>query len=361
MEKLENKKWAIPLLGAVGGLFLGLVVTYPMLSMEVKDIPVAIVSLDESATTPLGEKNIGAEVVEKMTGADNKAIDWRKAGSEAELNENMDAGKYYAALIVPEDFTRANMSGEGAKIRAIVNEGKNPMVTSMLMPMITAMGASGGMEFEMERVNKLPEGMGMKAMFLPMLSVLLTFITSMVTAFLVTTQVVALSGTKEEKAKKYLVQLGYMFAMAFVIGFGVFGVVSWIIGTSIEYVTTALYLTTASLALMLLVNGSVNLLGKKGMAIPGLMFMLGMGLIQVPYEFLPTWHQILVASWEPMRFIGEGIRSVLYQGGAVWNVASPALIVVGVLGVGLSLVSLSKKQQRIDKREQKIRRKGGKK
>jgi len=344
MEKLKNVKWVVPLLGAVGGLFLGLIVTYPMLSMEVKDIPVAIVSLDTGMTTPLGEINIGAEFVQGVTdvSSPNNAIDWREVESEAELNDGMDAGKFYGALIVPEGFTRASVLGEDAKIRAVINEGKNPMVTSILTPMIAAMGASGEMKLEMTSINKLPTGMGMKVMLLPMISVLLTFIASLATAFLVT-QTVALGGTREEKMRRYLVQLGYMVAMAFAIGFGVFGMVSWIVGADVGYAKVALFLTTVSLALMLLVSGSVNLLGKKGMVIPGLLFVLGMGLMQVPYEFLARWYQVLVASWEPMRFIGEGMRSVLYQGGAVWNVASPALIALAVVGVGLSVAAKSRK------------------
>jgi|GEM_PF-3536856 len=345
MKDLKKKKWAMPVLGMIGILLVTMILTFPMLSMETKDIPIAILSLDEGISFPAGEVNIGKEVVKKITGADNPLIDWQKPANEAELKKGMDEGKYYATVIIPKDFTK-NSAINQSQIDVVINEGKNPMVTQILTAMFTTMDKAGDMNLNITSINKIPAEFGFKVLFLPVMITMITLISSIVTGF-VTTISLKLEGDKKEKGKKYLIQLAYIAVLSILIGFSATGIIVGITGIDLSFLNLALYLTTVSFAVMLLVNGSVNLLGKKGIAIPGLMFILGMGLIQIPYEFLPNWYQIAIASWEPLRYFGEGIRAVLYQGAGVINVSSLAILILALIGIGLSLIVFLKKDSNL--------------
>ncbi len=335
---MKNKKWLMPILALVGSLILISLVTYPMLSMKVKDIPVGILSLDESIETPNGAINAGEEIVKNLT-KNNEIINWQSAKNIQELNDNMDKGEYYATFLIPKNFTKSQLSSQDAKIEVVINQGKHPMVSTTLTPMINALAASSGLSLDIKTINNIPTDQGMTVMLLPMMVVLLTIVSSLVTA-LMTTLSFKLNGSKTEKLKKYLLQLIYMLIASLVISFSVTGLVSWITEVSLDILTTALYLSTVSFSLMLLTNGSVNLFGKKGIVIPALIFIFGMGTIQIPYEYLTSGYQTLIASWEPLKFIGDGIREVLYQNAGLWNSASLALIIMSVLGILLTILKI---------------------
>ena len=64
---MNKKKILMPILGMIGALLLALIITFPILSMEIKDIPIGILSLDEGVTTPKGEINAGKQVVKQLT------------------------------------------------------------------------------------------------------------------------------------------------------------------------------------------------------------------------------------------------------------------------------------------------------
>jgi uncharacterized phage infection (PIP) family protein YhgE len=337
-----KKNSLIPILATFGALFLILIVTFPMLSMEVKDIPVGIVSLDGGMESPMGSVNVGEKIINNLTQDDHQVIDWQIADNEKELKDNMDNGKYYATFLIPKNFTVASAMGGDAPIQVTINQGKNPMVTSIITAMITAM-KTNGMNLQINNINEIDTSAGMRAMLLPMMMLLFTFVSSLIAAFTLTKYSnLELSGKRNEKIKKYLLQLGYILFLSFVIGFVVLGIISGITGISFDLVNVGMFLTILSFALMLLVNGSINLFGKKGLAIPIILFIFGMGLMTVPFEFLPSWHQLLIGSWEPLRFIGEGMREVLYQNGGLWNTSSISLIILAFVGIVLSSVKIFK-------------------
>jgi len=81
------------------------------------------------------------------------------------------------------------------------------------------------------------------------------------------------------------------------------------------------------------------------MIIPMFLFILGMSLATLPYEFLNEAWQVLIASWEPFRYIGIGLREVLYQNHGVFNSALVSIIVLSVIGIFLSLINVYKSKQ----------------
>lgn len=104
-------------------------------------IPVAVVSKDESAEIPdKGQICVGDIMLEELR--QNDKIGWTFPASEEEALESVKAGTYYAAIVIPEDFT-ANLTGvldgktDKAHLKYYVNEKVNAIA-----PKVTDTGAS---------------------------------------------------------------------------------------------------------------------------------------------------------------------------------------------------------------------------
>ena len=332
---MVNNKKVLPIVGMIGGLLLTLLLVFPMLSMNVKDIPIEVISLDEGMISPQGEVNAGDIFIDNLVKEDNSLINFKKAKSEKAIKEDLEDGKCYAIIIVPKDFTKNRMV-ENSKIDVTINEGLQPMVTMQLSQGLNALEGKSGIAFNIKSINSI-SSLGMKALLLPMMLVMMTFVISLISSFLIT-----LSIEDKNKVKCYLKQLVYIIILAFVVGFVVSFIAISIAGVKLDIIKTALYLSFVSVSIMVLVNGSVNLFAKKGIIIPMLLFILGMGLIQMPYEYLNGVWQVLVASWEPFRYIGIGLREVLFQNHGIINNATICLIIVIIIGILFSFISIFK-------------------
>lgn len=103
-------------------------------------IPVAVVNQDQPATVAdKGEICTGDMMVEKLS--ENDKIGWQFV-DEAQALEGVRAGTYYAAIVIPEDFTK-NLTGvldgsiQKAHLKYYVNEKVNAIA-----PKVTDTGAS---------------------------------------------------------------------------------------------------------------------------------------------------------------------------------------------------------------------------
>lgn len=101
-----------------------------------------------------------------------------------------------------------------------------------------------------------------------------------------------------------------------------------------------LFLAIASFALMTIVIGSINGVGMVGMAVPVLILVLGLGPADLPYEFLPSFWQHWVYPWNPLQFLANGARALLFQGAGWWNAATLGLIITAAVGCALVVASV---------------------
>ena len=99
------------------------------------NISVAVSNVDEGTVVQGMELNVGKSIVESL--AENEQIGWKFVNKEKAL-AGVRSGKYYAAVVIPEDFSK-NMTSvltpdiERPKIEYYVNEKKNaiaPKITS---------------------------------------------------------------------------------------------------------------------------------------------------------------------------------------------------------------------------------------
>ena len=103
-------------------------------------MPVAVVSEDTGAEVgDQGYLNAGSMVIDKLK--DNTQLQWTFVSSKEEALEGVSAGTYYAAIILPKDFTSdlaSVLSGnlKKAPVQYYVNEKINPVA-----PKVTDTGA----------------------------------------------------------------------------------------------------------------------------------------------------------------------------------------------------------------------------
>lgn len=340
----NSKKYILPAVALIVSMLLALILTFPMSSMEIKDIPIGIVSADAGTTTPAGKVNAGDKVVKELTEADNTFVEWKVCKTEAEAESEFNDGSVFATVVIPENFTAANMAGQDCAVKATVNEGRNVVIANAVNQMIAAMSQKSGMNIEIETVNPVSQ-YGMKAMMLPAVLILITFICSVATGYM--TANCFRFGDEHSRWKKYILQLVYVIPVAFAVGYAVTGAVKGITGIALPAGDTGLYLSLISAAVMLITGGAVNLFKRKGLAIPAVILVFGMALIQIPSIFLPKFWQIIIASWEPMRYFGQGLREVAFMNNGIGSSAAAAIAVVGLTGIALSLIAAVRKEKSI--------------
>lgn len=326
---MKKIKYFIPLIVFVLVLVVVSIITYPLITMETKDIDVAVVQLDEGIENGSASVNAGEKIISTLKSS--SVLEIKELKTEQSLTKNIE--KYYAGIIIPSDFTKESINGN-PEIEVIINQGKHPMVSNILTQMFNNME---NVKINVKTINEIPSELGFRSMILPMAIALFALIPSLLSAFVITS-IFKLDKTK--KLKSFLFQYSYMFLGALLIGFFAVMFTKSFINIDIDVLNTGLFLSFVSFVLMVLVNGCVNLFGKKGMVIPLLVFVLGIASLQLPYEFLTEGFQFIVASWEPLRYIGEGIREVLYQNGNLYNSAFPCLCIVFVVGLALTIIKL---------------------
>lgn len=128
LKELGNRAFAIPF--AIALLIfcvLGLAIA-PMLHMSPKNMPVAVVNLDEGAELPTGETFVAGdqivdnidELVSENSDEGDAPIKFTVLKSREELDASID--EYYGALVIPADFTERQMAGNTA-LASTLGEG----------------------------------------------------------------------------------------------------------------------------------------------------------------------------------------------------------------------------------------------
>ncbi|WP_082218973.1 YhgE/Pip domain-containing protein [Collinsella bouchesdurhonensis] len=100
-----------------------------------QNIKIAVANNDKGTTNDLvGELNAGDEVIDRLK--DNDQLGWTIVDSEEEAKEGVESGEYYAALVIPSDFSEgmlSMLSGEfhQPKLTYYVNEKKSAVAVKV--------------------------------------------------------------------------------------------------------------------------------------------------------------------------------------------------------------------------------------
>ncbi|WP_164546441.1 YhgE/Pip domain-containing protein [Corynebacterium hylobatis] len=347
-------RWFRPFIVVLVALAAGVLLVAPMVTMEPRELPIAVVDLDAGFETPQGTLAAGEQVVGTVTasGADGM-LAWQSLDSQETLDEALENNDIYAALVVPSDFSESQVmarqgAGEVSPLTLIVNEGKHPMVSAQLSGSIDELTAGIDVPVEVEAYNEIPASLGLSATVLPMLFMILVYLASYVGGIVIRSTFPLYAGETAQtqtpsKGRGAATQLGLAVLTATIVGTVSAGVLSaFAPDLDFSFTGAAVFLAIASFALMTLVIGSINWLGMAGMIVPVAVLLLGLGTANLPYEFLPSFWQDWVYPWNPLRFLAEGSRALMFQSAGWWNPATLGLIVTGVVGVALVGTSVLK-------------------
>ena len=130
---------AVPLIVALFGLLYVNVFMDPYEKM--RELPVAVVNLDEGVPVDDAWKNYGDELVEAIQ-EDDSAL-WTIEGPEL-IESGIENSEYYMAVVIPADFSERVAAGqtsspETARITFFSNMRKNFMLSTLSSKMETAL------------------------------------------------------------------------------------------------------------------------------------------------------------------------------------------------------------------------------
>lgn len=159
---------------------------------------------------------------------------------------------------------------------------------------------------------------------------------------LILTRIVNLreSANKKERAKQLVKQIVLSLVFSGLIALTADAMYAVVVGDDLNYGTITLFIWLVSFCLMLLMSGLANVALPLGVL--ALLCALGFGNMTgvLPVEALPTFWQDWVWPWAPQRFIGEGIRNIMYMGAGWWNPQSSMFLWVALVGVILSALAI---------------------
>lgn len=336
-------RWVAPFAVLIAALGLGSLLMAPMVAMDPRDLPVAVVDLDEGADVAGTRVDAGAQLVATVVQGDaDGLIAWTTLPDEPAATRALEDNDVYAVLVVPADFSASQVAaqqgaGAASPLTLVVNEGKNPMVTAQLSAPLAALAEGSGLEVVTEPFREVPDSLGLVASFLPMVFMILVYISSYATGMVIRSTVPLRDAGR---GRAVGTQLLLAALAAVVVGWAGSWILTTMVDVDLSVASSAAFMAVSAFALMTLVIGSTNWAGPAGMVVPVLILALGLGTADLPYEFLPAFWQDLVYPWNPLRYLAEGARALLFQGAGWWNSATPALLVTAVVGGVLTATSV---------------------
>lgn len=345
-----------------------------VLGSEPKEIPVALVVLDQPTELPSGETLEVGKAIQTTLGS-NPALPfvWHVVGSEEEAREGLDKREYYGALVLPANLSSgllslATSSPIHPHVKIIANEGMSTQASTIVT---TALGQALrmiGEELSQQLLEQIGKQKGQipveaaKALVTPMsvqeevihspgvnnalgnAPALLTqvmWIGSLVTGiflFLASKEAIA-AGSRGWAVSTVQATVGLVI-VSLASGFTLWMALSWYGMQMADAGGTWLFLCLVGSTFFLLQSSLLNWIGFRAMPLLVFLMFFSIPLLNTAPEFLPKSARDWIYSWTPLRFAAEGLREVMYFGG-LDAVSSNAFILWGVAGGFLVLLLAS--------------------
>ncbi|MFJ7969970.1 YhgE/Pip domain-containing protein [Psychrobacillus sp. NPDC096389] len=384
---LKNKLTFISPIAVIGIIFIFSLTLIPSISPAPKDMPIAIVNEDLGAKLPNNtELNMGNTFSENIRSqaipGQDSPIKWIEVNSLSEVQKGLDEKKYYAALVIPEDFSKNQASLQTAQptspeIQILVNQGMNPTAANMASQILNGMvdGINTNVRtqilegFEVQgntitteqaallvspiikkviNVNEIgtksANGNAPVTMFQPLwmgsiAGAAIVFMSLRKTVF----------RTRKDKLIGVSIQTLVGAILALIAGFGLTFLANSMLGLEVPKLSdTGLFLSLTYFAFFLMISAVLMWLGIKGLPIFIIMLFFGAPLLAMPPEFLSPFYRNWIYSWLPMRQMIEGLRELFFFGtGFGWSHSVQMLTWIA-LGSFILLISSSFKKVKLD-------------
>ena len=375
-DRIGIGRYILPLvLVALVACIMG-VLFYPMANMQMKNLPFAIVSLDEGATTPQGEMNVGDTMVEKLTAAaegEDSAIAWTVLESQEQLDAALENNEYYGALVIPADYTKAQVAKQmaaaaeaaatgsaGATAAAAtateetsaltfyLDNAKSPLIAQQMKSNVVAMFEQMGATVDVQIIHQGAQASSdnstssspLSSMLGLQIGIMPLCMAAFICAVLVGVVLFPLNKVaKKDRWKTLGQQTLVVAASTLVAAICAYFLMGWAASLEPAAGPSILFFWMASLCVALILLGAFNLWRPLGVIAFICMFALGMATGTLPPEALPAFWHDWVLPWAPQNYIGQGLRAILFMDAGAWNVGSTPLAIIGVTGACLMVAS----------------------
>ncbi|MDQ1912175.1 DUF3533 domain-containing protein [Paenibacillus sp. GD4] len=360
----ENMLWTSALIVLLVMMIFGLAMLGTVSSAKPKELPVALVVLDQEAARPGGGSvHIGKMLQEKLQSASQLPIRWTELPSEEAAVEGLDRQKYYAALVIGKDVSSGVISlttpsAKPGTVKIYVNEGLHAQAAGAVKQILNQVMSGAGQEIGKQLLAQLGQAMP---------QVPASVAGALMTPFVIHEQTIHPIGVNHAggNAPNLLTQLlwvGSMVSSILLFAAVQRSGVAWTWRSAATVLIAGLVIVTAADSLLMwMAEGwyGMELTNRAGlwsfMLLTGVAFFLmqfallswiglpAMGLIVLTMffampvigmapEFLPEAARVWLYSWVPLRFSSAGIRDLLYFGGS--EPLEGAVTVLGWLGTG---------------------------
>jgi YhgE/Pip-like protein len=358
----------------------------PSIKLTPNDLPIALVNEDEGVDIPrAGKMNMGDKMADmiKEKSANESPVKWIEVNSEEEAKRGLDDQAYYAALVIPKDFSAKQASLQTAapsspELHLFINQGMNTMAANMAGQILNGMVDGVNQQVRSQLLAGYEKQGG--TLTTAQASILVSPVTKTVTnvneigtnsmngnapvslfqplwmASIAGSVLVFIIGNKlpaDGRKGAIAVRLNQALAggvLAFTAGFGL----TWtadLLGVDIpQFIDIALFLSLAFFAFFLLISAVLSWLGMRGIPLFILILFFGAPLLAMAPEFMSAFYRDWVYSWLPMRFLVEGLRELMFfNTGLSWNDEAAALAGIGAVSfVILTASALKRNKQKGD-------------
>lgn len=399
MKLLKNKLIIILPILIIAILVIFGAVMIPTINPLPVNLPIALVNEDTGMETPdQGRINLGEEIslniqeISKSKSDQDPIIEWIPIASYEQVQDGLDNQKYYAALVIPKDFSQKQVSLQtttpvSPNITILINQGAFPsavaMSTQTLNGIVDNLNNTIRLQllegFEKQGVTLTPEqaatlaapitktltymnevgensanGNAPVMMFQPF------WMSTIVGSALFTMVMSKLTfNRRSSRLKSLLIQATSGVLLGIIVGFGL----TWYleaIGIHVPLFTdTALYIAIAYLSFFLMQSAVLSWVGLKGDILFIIILFFGSPLLSLPPEFMSPFYRDWIYSWLPIRFMVEGLRSLFYfDSGLSWNEPMKVLVGVGVVSFLVLIGSAIKVRVKSNQEQQQLDHQG---
>lgn len=382
---LKNKLLLVSPIIALAVIFIFSLTLFPTVQPQFQNLPIAIVNEDVGVEIPNQPKmNMGQTIVEMIQKTSVSAKDedpvvkWVEVKSSEAVEKGLDDQKYYAALVIPKDFSVKQASLQtptptSPQVQIYINQGMNTAASTMagqilngvvdnmnntvreqlingfekqgaLLTVEQASNLTVPIEKKVKNVNEVgsnsANGNAPVSLFQPL------WIASLASAAILFIAVSKLPiSTRKEGLMTKASQILMGAIVSLVIGFGFTWIAEGIVGLNIpDYLDTALFLTISSFSFILMILAVLSLVGIKGIAIFALLLFFGGPLLALAPEMMSPFYRDWIYSWLPMRFMIEGLRNLFFFGEELtWNTPLSVLVWIGLVSLIVILASAFKR------------------
>ncbi|PGY09298.1 YhgE/Pip domain-containing protein [Bacillus sp. AFS031507] len=380
----KNKLVLLSPIIALAVIFIFSLTLFPSVQPQPKNLPIAIVNEDEGVQIPnQPEMNMGKTIVEAMqknskaTTDEDTAVKWVEVITAEEAQKGMDNQKYYAALVIPKDFSAKQASlrtqaPSSPEVQIYINQGMNTAASTMAGQVLNgvvdnmnnkirtqlldgfekqgatltakqAASLATPISKTVTNVNEIgtnsASGNSPVSLFQPL------WIGSLAGAAIIFIAVSKLSITNRKEnliAKIGQILIGVVVSL--VVGFGLTWLAGDMVGLHIpQFTDTALFLSITSFCFFLMISAVLSCLGIRSIGIFALLLFFGAPLLSMAPEMMSPFYRDWIYSWLPMRFMIQGLRDLFFFGkGLTWSSSVSTLVWIGAVSMVIILASALK-------------------